>query len=122
MKQTGFKFQIEQELSKKNWEIAKIDSNTEWWDDENWLMRFKFDRNVSFYVCFIVDPQFEKHGKNGQGIWEVKATKEFPRNWNDNESTITSISMSTRKFEIKLKEFIADLEKFKKGKTPTNIT
>ena len=69
---------------------------------------------------FFVDPLFEKPRKKGQGIYEVKAYIEFPKNWNDNEHTIASISMTKRKFEIKLEEFMNDIIEFKKGKTTAN--
>lgn len=32
---SGYKYQIEQELNKKNWEIVLIDTSEEWWDDEH---------------------------------------------------------------------------------------
>ena len=114
MKKSGYKYQIEQELDKKNWEIVRIDESREWWDDEHWKVQFKYDQSIFFYVCFIVDPQFEGQRKKGQGIYEIKASTEFPDNWNDDSSKIASISMTKRKFEIKLKEFIEDLEKHKK--------
>ncbi len=117
---SGYKYQIEQELNKKNWEIVLIDTSGEWWDDEHWKVQFKFDQNIFFYICFIVDPQFEGPRKKGQGIYEIKASTEFPKNWNNDLSEFASISMTKRKFEIKLKEFVDDLEKYKKRKTTTN--
>ncbi len=120
MRKSGYKYQIEQELDKKNWEIVLIDESREWWDDEHWKVQFKFDQNIFFYLCFIVDPQFEGQRKKGQGIYEIKASTEFPKNWNDDSSEFASISMTKRKFEIKLKEFIEYLEKYKKEKTTAN--
>ena len=112
--------QIEQELEKKNWEIALIDESGEWWDDEHWKVQFKFDQNIFFYLCFIVDPQFEGQRNKGQGIYEIKASTEFPKNWNDDSSEIACISMTKRKFEIKLNEFVGDVEKYKREKTTAN--
>jgi len=89
---SGYKYQIEQELIKKNWEIVTIDSSRIWWDAEHWKIQFKYDADVSCYVCFIVDPQFEGPIKDGQGIYEVKASSEFPKNWNDDQHRLASIS------------------------------
>ncbi|WP_338395900.1 hypothetical protein [Fulvitalea axinellae] len=63
---------------------------------------------------------FEGEREGGQGIFEIKASTEFPANWNDDSNRIASINMTKRKFEIKLEEFIKDLEKYKKEKTTTN--
>lgn len=120
MKKNGYKYQIEQELLKGNWEIKAIDSNSEWWDDEHWKIEYKYDASLSFFLCFIVDPMFEGQRKKGQGIYEVKASTIFPNNWNDNENEIASISMTKRKFEGKLNLFIEDLMKFQKEKTTAN--
>ena len=119
MKKSGYKYQIEQELINENWEIITINSNSEWWDDEHWKIEFKYDSKLSFYICFIVDPMFEGQRKKGQGIYEVKASTEFPKNWNDDENKIGSISMTKRRFGEKLKAFIVELKKYKKEKYTT---
>ncbi|TPN81372.1 hypothetical protein [Aquimarina algicola] len=117
MKKTGYKYQIEQRLKKDNWQISSIDSNYEWWDDEHWKLELKHNPEISFYLCFIVDPMFEGTRKKGQGIYEIKASTKFPANWNDNSNKISSISMTKRNFEIKLEEFIQNLKEYKKVKT-----
>ena len=60
------KYQIEQELLKENWEIKTINSNSEWWDDEHWIIEYKYDAKLSFCLCFIVDPMFEGQRKKGR--------------------------------------------------------
>ncbi len=120
MKKSGYKYQIEQELLKENWEIKTIDSHYEWWDDEHWKIEYKYDSKLTFVLCFIVDPMSEGQREKGQGIYEVKASTEFPKNWNDDEHTIASISMTKRKFEVKLNEFIAKIIEFKKEKPTAN--
>ena len=122
MKKSGYKYQIELEIKKHDWEIGSIDTSGEWWDDENWKVEYKYDTQVFFYLNFIVDPQFEKSRKKGQGIYEIKASSEFPTNWNDDSNKISSISMTKRKFELKLGEFIDELERYKKEKTTDNKT
>ena len=69
LKQTGYKYQIEQELIKRDWEIIEIDENTDWWDDEHWIVQFKYDSNKRFFLCFLVDPLFDGVRKKGQGIF-----------------------------------------------------
>ena len=119
-KKSEYKLQVEQELLKNNWEIKTIGSNEDWWDDEHWKVYFKYDSKISFYLCYVVDPMFEGERKSGQGIYEIKVSTEFPANWNDDSNRIASISMTKRKFEIKLEEFITDLEEYKKEKTTAN--
>ena len=120
-KKSGYKYQIEQKLVKNKWEIKNIGSNEDWWDNEHWKVNCKYESQIHFYLCFIVDPMSEGVRKSGQGIYEIKASTEFPANWNDDSNRITSIAMTKRKFEIKLEEFIKDLEKYKKEKTTANI-
>ena len=119
-KKSGYKYQLEQELNNRKWIISKIGSNEDWWDDEHWLVEFEHDSTLQFYLCFIVDPMFEGNRKTGQGIYEIKASKEFPSNWNDGSSEITSLSMTKRKFDIKLKEFLESLEVYKRANNTDN--
>ena len=77
MKKDGYKYQLEQELNSKNWNVVLIGSNDYWWNDEHWKVEYKYDSDLSFYICFIVDPQFEGVRKKGQGIYQILATKKF---------------------------------------------
>lgn len=120
LKKSGYKYQIEQELLGQNWEIIEVGSSEEWWDDEHWKIQLKFDSNVSFFLCFIVDPQFDRPRKKGQGIYTILASTEFPVNWNDNNHGIGSISMAKGKFDTKLTEFMANLDHFKRRKAVAN--
>ena len=114
MKKSGYKYQIEQALLKENWEIKTIDSTSLWWDDEHWKVQDQYNSNVSFYLCFVVDPMFEGKREKGQGIYEVKAFTSFPEHWNDDRTKIASISMTKRKFNEKLSLFLEDLKQFQK--------
>lgn len=109
----SYKHQIEQELLRQNWEITEISSSTEWWIDESWKIRFKHNSNICLYVCFLVDPMFEGHRKQGQGISEIRATHTFPANRNDKVNTIASLQMLKGKFDLKLNAFISHLENYK---------
>lgn len=117
MKKSGYKYQIEQELLKRDWEIVEIGSNETWWDDEHWKVQYRFDPGLVFYLCFIVEPQFDQPRKKGQGIHEIMASTEFPVNWNDLENIIGSISLTKRKFNVKLQEFLSNLDEFRRSGT-----
>lgn len=119
-KRTGYKYQIEQALLKEGWEIKSIGGDEDWWDDEHWFINHQRNSDISFYLVFIVDPQFEGERKPGRGIYEVKASTSFPQNWNDSTNEIASLSMSKRKFQVKLDEFINDLQQFKEEKMKDN--
>lgn len=113
IKPSGIKYQIEQKLLNNNWEIVSIGSNEDWWDDEHWKINYKYDPKISFYLCFVVDPMFESVRKKGKGIYEIKAVTKFPSKWNDDVNKIAAISLTKRKFDIKLSEFIMAIEEFK---------
>ena len=98
----------------------EIGSNEDWWDDEHWKIHLRYNPDLSFYLCFIVDPQFDQPRKKGQGIYEILASTKFPESWNDHESSIGSISMTKRKFELKLKEFMSNLDNFKNDNSAAN--
>lgn len=106
----SYKHQIEQALFQLNLQIVAIDENKAWWDDENWLVNYKYDSTFCLFICFIVDPLFEGTRKKGQGLYEIKATTKFPSNWNDDTNTIAKIHLAKGRFDIKLKEFISKIE------------
>lgn len=106
-----FKYRIEQELIKQNWEIVQINSTEEWWDDEHWTICSKQNPTVCFYLCFIVDPMFENDGKQKSRIYEIKAVTEFPENWNDDRHAIASIQMQKINFDQKLGKFIENIKR-----------
>lgn len=112
MKKTGYKHQIEQELLNQDFEIIEIGSSKYWWDIEHWKIQLKYNPEISFYICFIVDPLIEKSKEIGR----ILAKTEFPNNWNDYENEIASIEMSKMKFDLKLNAFIDMIEDFKKAK------
>ncbi len=112
-----YKYQIEQELIKHKWEIVTIGENEEWWDDEHWKVAFKYDASIYFYLCFVVDPMIGGCGvnrKKGQGTYGIKASKEFPEDWPEYVNDIASFYLSSRKFNVRLKEFMVRIEKYKR--------
>lgn len=114
MVKSNYKDKIKKELEASNWFVSESEINQAWWNDESWKVTYKYEPKMCFIICFIVDPQFEETRKKGQGIYKVLATTVIPENWNDNSNEISSICMTKRKFDLKLNEFLKDLNKFKK--------
>ncbi|CAL2078040.1 hypothetical protein [Tenacibaculum sp. 190524A05c] len=107
----SFKVQIENELHKNYWKVILIDSLNEWWEDEHWQIQWKYHMGEQIYIQFIND--FEDTLR----IREINAI----RNLNDKNSIITSICMNKRKFNEKLKEFISEIEEYRKSNENKNI-
>lgn len=116
----GFKYQIEQALKKQNWEISQIDTSEQWWDNEHWKICSKHNHNFYFFLCFIVDPMFEKHQKQRQEIYEIKAISQFPENWNDETHTIASFPLSKGNFGLNLEMLINKIKLFSENKKSDN--
>ncbi len=109
-----YKEQLERTLQRNNWEIILIDTTDDWWVDEFWRIKSsERDKDLELFILFEVDPQFEGPRKKGQGIWLIDALINFPKDRLDKESSVASISMSKRKFNIKLDEFLVDLNNFR---------
>jgi len=111
---SNYKKKIEQKLFESNWEIIEIDTSNEWWDDEHWKIKSIKDKTkTEVVIIFKVDPQFEGTRKKGQGICEIDALTKFPDDWIDKTNSIASLNMTKRKFDIKLEEFIFDLNEYR---------
>ena len=80
MKKSGYKYQIEQELIKNDWEITEIGSNTDWWDEEHWKVALSYNSDVSFCLNFILDPESETYSSKGKLVYEVLASTQLPKN------------------------------------------
>ncbi len=89
-----YKKQIEEILSKNNWEIIYIDANIFWWDFEHWQIRNTKSQNELF-VCFIANPENEKL------TTEVRLTTNF----DEHQNCITTLDMRKGLFDQKLKQF-----------------
>ena len=107
----SFKVQIENELNKKHWNIILIDSLNEWWEDEHWKIQWKHSKGLEIYIQFLVDPM------RSEFIYEVRAIKDLQgaRIMQENESEISIISMTKRKFNLKLETFISEIETYRKN-------
>lgn len=106
----SYKKQIEKALLYNNWEIVEIDSSTKSWNDENWKICQKNNPNLLFYLCFIVDPQFEGQRKKGQGIREIRAVSVLPEAHLDDTNSFAKLDMTKGNFDEKLTLFINEIE------------
>ena len=109
----SFKIQIKNELLKNSWEIILIDSLNEWWEDEHWQIQWKHFQGLKVYIQFLIDPQ----DISKKLILEVRVSEKLITNrlLSGNDIEITSLGMAKRKFNLKLKEFISEIEKFRKN-------
>ncbi|UOY08928.1 hypothetical protein L0P88_10425 [Muricauda sp. SCSIO 64092] len=107
----SFKVQIKNELHKKFWNILLVDSVNEWWEDEHWQIQWKHSQGLKIYIQFLIDPLDDSE----KLIWEIRASKKLIPNrlLSENDVEIVSICMGKRKYSIKLKEFISEIEKFR---------
>ena len=106
----SFKSQIKSELYKRSWEIVLIDSLNEWWEDEHWQIQWKHSFGLKIYVQFLIDTM------DASCIRAVTTKNEL----DNNETIIATLSMSKRKFNTKLAEFISDIEEFRRNNENKN--
>ncbi|MEP0263067.1 hypothetical protein [Dokdonia sp.] len=105
-KQTGYKYHIEQALIKNHWEIVEIDSRGDcWWESEYWIVKSIYNLELSVYISFTIDPMPHTYPH----IYDIIASD----NRIPEKPEIASICMTKRKFNIKLKQFIIDLNIFR---------
>lgn len=103
----NYKSQIEKELVKSDWEITLIDTLDEWWIEEFWEIKsVKRGYPLKLVIIFEVDPMSINNGDNSYLIWNIEAFKELPKDKFNKEQSIASLSMTKRKFNVKLDEFM----------------
>lgn len=101
----NYKEIIIDKFRKKHWEIIEIDNLGEWWEDEHWKIQWKHNNGLILYVQFLVDPM------DIPNVWQIQAKLDIEKG----SSEIASLSMSKRKFNIKLEEFIVEIENYRKN-------
>lgn len=99
----SFKVQIKDELHKYHWNIILVDTLNEWWEDEHWEIQWLHSQGLKMYIQFLVDPM------DGSSIWQVTAKKALM----NKDTIIASLSISKRKFNIKLNAFISEIENYR---------
>lgn len=105
IKKMHFKNILKNELHKNHWEVISTGSINEWWEDEHWELQWRYHGGCIIWIQFLIDPQ------DASRVWEITAQKKL----GEDELILASLSMSKRKFNVKLKEFIGEIEKFRKN-------
>jgi hypothetical protein len=108
--------QLLKALIDEGWElIERNEENMFWWCDEYWTIRsIRENWGLELFILFLVDPQWDAPRKKGQGIWAITATEKFPENRSEASQGIALLCMSKRKFDTKLKEFIASVNEYRR--------
>ena len=113
MKKRSYKDQIESGLTLKKWEVTSIVNRSEWWIDEQWTVEYIYNREIFFYLNFMVDPMISLPDVL---ISEIKATSEQIFTRMDQSEDIAVLCMTKEIFSEKLKTFLDQLEIFKKAR------
>ena len=87
-------------------------SNTRWLREPIGGLEFRFC-NLDLYLIFEIDPQRAESLKKQEAVWLISAFSIFPNDRLDKENSITSISITSRKFSTRLNNFIIDLNNFR---------
>ncbi|MEO1031132.1 MAG: hypothetical protein AAFX55_06990 [Bacteroidota bacterium] len=103
-----YKAIIKGELSKNLWELIKIDSLGEWWEEEYWRIQWRHNNGLILFVQFLIDPM------DSSSVWEIRASKDLIRQRISN-SEISKLNMSRGKFNVKLSQFIQEIEAYRKN-------
>jgi hypothetical protein len=113
---TTYKQHLLGALIDHGWELIEVnDDNHDWWCDEHWRIRsVRENWGLELLIFFLVDPQWEAPRKKGQGVWEIAATTTFLKSWLDADGGIATLTMSKGKFDIKLGQFIASLNEYRR--------
>jgi hypothetical protein len=101
-------------LHEAGWELASTVELDDWWADEVWLLQSVLaPQHSTWYLTFLVDPQFEAHRKRmpGERVWAVLASVSLPKKWQWSEGELT-FSLGHGWAE-RIKDFVADLSRFR---------
>jgi hypothetical protein len=99
-----------------DWELVEInDQSQHWWCDEYWRIRSVQENwGLELLIIFLVDPQWDAPRKKGQGIWAISANTNFPEGWGEASREIALLSLTKRKFDSKLYEFVLTLKEYRR--------
>lgn len=111
-----YKEQLLSRLVENGWEQMEVIELDEWWADDCWKLRsIRQAWGTELFLTFLIDPQWDgAHTGERAPVWAILATAALPQAWNT-EDRIALLSMSKRKFEPKLAEFVANLSEHRAG-------
>jgi hypothetical protein len=65
-------------LRENGWDVVAIEDDTEWWADQQWVIRStKQCYGSEFVITFMVDPMFEGADKS-RAVWLIVASVDRP--------------------------------------------
>jgi len=105
-KRSGYKYHIEQALINNHWEIIEIGSRDMWREYEYWKIKTIYLPDLIVYLSFNVIPE----PYYTIIVNDIIASTDYD---NIIETSITALHMQGRKFNVKLDEFITDLNTFR---------
>ncbi|WP_223789430.1 hypothetical protein [Marinicella meishanensis] len=102
-------------LHQSGWELVTVhEDSEEWFIDEQWVIQsIQENWGLQVLITFLIDPQFERPRKKGQGVWLIMASLDSPHYFSKAKNQICELTMSKRKFQVKLEEFIQAINHFR---------
>ena len=94
------------------WELTRTQvQHLDWWCDEYWVVRsVRESRGMKVFIFFLVDPQWEGPRKAGQGVCDIAATTDMPRDWIEAGCGVATLQMWKGRWDLKLATFIGELD------------
>ena len=112
----SYRDQILSRLAGLRWSLLAVETDGDWWLDEEWKLRSEGESyGLELHVTFVVEPQWEGNRKKGQGICCVRASHGPLECWSDKSTLVAEIWMSKRRFDVKLTEFEAAVRAYQRS-------
>jgi hypothetical protein len=91
------------------WQLVKRETYTQlWWADETWVLESTWSPvGYKIHLTFFVDPEWHGNRKTGEGVWAIKASRNSPTQWQDEEGEI--LMVLGRGWLKQLPQFVSDL-------------
>jgi hypothetical protein len=109
----SYKDQKKKALKEIQFNIVSIEDNDNWWMNEYWIIQPKYNFNIHYFICFMVNPLSDGETNQGQEICEIFATTKLPEIRIDFKNNIAILNMIKGNFEDKLKNFIDHIANYK---------
>ncbi len=108
----NMKDQLLHYLSDSGWSLESIDSDTDWWVDEHWIMSSQWQKyGEKIWISFMVDPQYE--GKHKQrAIWFILASEAQPESRLDMNHRISALGLGNH-FNREVKRFLSEINDYR---------
>ncbi len=93
-------------LVDNGWELEEINSDTDWWVEEFWVIKStRNKRGYELTIFFLVDPQFAGTDKS-KAVWAVSAATEMKYDRVSAENGVALMDLVRGKFDTRLSAFV----------------